>query len=238
MKLAGASAANNWASAFFRKNSEIRGGTWRHFAFAIKICGITSVEDAELAVQAGVDAVGLNLIPGTPRFVELELGRRIADGVRGRVELVGVIADLPTEEARELRAELGLGALQLHGHEKPADLVALLPGAFKAVRIGDASDVEHALGFGGERLLVDAKVTGRLGGTGVRADAALSRQLAERRRVILAGGLGPDNVQAAILDVRPWGVDVASGVEVSGNPRRKDPDALRELVLRARSARA
>ena len=189
-----------------------------------------------LAVTAGADAIGLNLVAGSRRSVDLALARRIADHVRGQVELIGVVADLPVDEAERLREGLELDALQLHGHESPAELEALLPDAYKAVRIGNAFDLERALRFGGERLLVDAKVEGELGGTGVRADPALCRDLAARRRVILAGGLTPDNVAGAIRDVRPWGVDVASGVEESENPRRKDPAALRAFVARARGA--
>jgi phosphoribosylanthranilate isomerase len=204
----------------------------------IKICGITSVEDAELALAAGADAIGLNFVAGSPRAVERARARQIVEQLRGRIELVGVIADLGAQAARRLRAELALDTLQLHGDERPDELAALLPGAFKAVRIASESDAELALAFGGERLLVDAKVEGQRGGTGVRVDPAPVRRLVAERRVILAGGLRPENVQSAISELRPWGVDVASGVEARGNPRRKDPTALRAFCLAARTASA
>ncbi|MCE7894895.1 MAG: phosphoribosylanthranilate isomerase, partial [Sorangiineae bacterium PRO1] len=136
----------------------------------VKICGITRVEDAELAVDAGADAIGLNFVPGSPRRVERALAEALVACCRGRVEIVGVIADLGLEEARRLRDELGLDALQLHGDEPPGLLAALLPAAFKAVRVGSALDAEDAARFGGERLLLDAKVAGQLGGTGQRVD--------------------------------------------------------------------
>lgn len=200
----------------------------------VKICGITRVEDAELAVDAGADAVGLNFVPSSPRRVERARAEAVVACCRGRVEIVGVIADLGLEEARRLRDERGLDALQLHGDEPPALLAALLPAAFKAVRVGSALDAEEAARFEGERLLLDAKVAGQLGGTGRRVDPEWVRGLARRRRVILAGGLTPGNVAAAVRAVAPWGVDVASGVESA--PGVKAEALVRAFVREARRA--
>lgn len=200
----------------------------------VKICGITRVEDAELAVDAGADAVGLNLVPGSPRRVERALAEAVVTCCRGRVEVVGVIADLGLDEARRLRDELGLDALQLHGDEPPELLAALLPAAFKAVRVGSALDAEEAARFAGERLLLDAKVAGQLGGTGRRVDPEWVCGLARRRRVILAGGLTPGNVAAAVRAVAPWGVDVASGVESASGV--KAAALVRAFVREARRA--
>ncbi|GMV18409.1 MAG: N-(5'-phosphoribosyl)anthranilate isomerase [Polyangiaceae bacterium] len=200
----------------------------------VKICGITRVEDAELAVDAGADAIGLNFVPGSPRRVERALAEALVACCRGRVEIVGVIADLGLEEARRLRDELALDALQLHGDEPPGLLAALLPAAFKAVRVGSALDAEDAARFGGERLLLDAKVAGQLGGTGQRVDPGWVRGLARRRRVILAGGLTPGNVAAAVRAVAPWGVDVASGVERSAGVKAEA--LVRAFVAEARRA--
>ncbi|MBK8999950.1 MAG: phosphoribosylanthranilate isomerase [Myxococcales bacterium] len=200
----------------------------------VKICGITRVEDAELAVDAGADAIGLNFVPGSPRRVERALAEALVACCRGRIEIVGVIADLGLEEARRLRDELGLDALQLHGDEPPELLAALLPAAFKAVRVGSALDAEDAARFAGERLLVDAKVAGQLGGSGQRVDPEWVRGLARRRRVVLAGGLTPGNVAAAVRAVEPWGVDVASGVESA--PGVKAEALVRAFVREARRA--
>jgi len=202
----------------------------------VKICGITSPDDVEVAVAAGADAIGINLVPGSPRVVDVDTARLLSEQVRGRVEVVGVVADLSVERACELRSELGLSFLQLHGGESPEILARLLPEAFKAVRLGDAADVRAAEQFGGDRLLVDAKVVGQLGGTGVRVDASLVRALTPGRRVILAGGLDAACVLQAIVETRPFGVDVASGVESPGRPRHKDPDRVAAFVRAARQA--
>lgn len=202
----------------------------------IKICGITSERDAELAIEAGADAIGLNFVGSSARFVDRAAARAIARLARNRVELVGVVADLEVGAMEALRDELGLAFLQLHGDERPETLRALLPGAFKALRVGDAADVALAEHFPGARLLVDAKVAGQLGGTGQRVDPSLVRDLARSRSLILAGGLAPENVEAAIVAIGPFGVDVASGVERPGCPREKDPDRVRAFVERARNA--
>lgn len=200
----------------------------------VKICGITRPEDAEHAIAAGADAIGLNFVASSPRAVDRVSARAIAELARGRIELVGVIAELQLDEARALRAELELDCLQLHGSETPAFLAALLPRAFKAVRIGGPEDVAAAEAFAGERLLVDAKVEGQLGGTGARVDPELVRGLAERRRLVLAGGLRPENVATLVGAVRPWGVDVASGVEQAGEPRKKSAERVQAFVRAAR----
>lgn len=200
----------------------------------VKICGITNLEDAELAIQAGADAIGLNCISSSPRAVTGGVAREICENCKGRVEVIGVVADLTTDVALALRENTGFSALQLHGRESPRELAMLLPRAYKAVRIGVPADIAPAVEFGGDRLLVDAKVDGMLGGTGVRVDPALVVDLARQRRIVLAGGLGPDNVAEAIRAVRPFGVDVASGVESEADPRKKDPDKLSAFVRAAR----
>jgi phosphoribosylanthranilate isomerase len=200
----------------------------------VKICGVTRVEDAEACVRAGADAVGLNLVPGSPRCLERAAARRLADALRGRVEVIAVTADLDEAALRALWRELGCDRLQLHGHEPPALVEALAPMAFKAVRIGDDADVGAAAAFGGAPLLVDARHGAMLGGTGRRVDVTLVAPLARRRQVLLAGGLTPDNVAEAIAAVRPWGVDTASGVEAA--PGIKDASRIGAFVAAARSA--
>ena len=200
----------------------------------VKICGITRIEDAELALAAGADAIGVNLVKKSPRHVDAETARRIALAMRDRMLVVGVVADLPLSELLSLRSSLGLGALQLHGAEPPELLASLLPDAYKAVRVASPEDVAAADRYGGDRLLLDAHVQGALGGTGRTFEWAWAAELAGRRRVIVAGGLGPDNVARAVQTLRPWGVDVASGVERAGAPREKDPEKLLAFVRAAR----
>jgi len=199
----------------------------------VKICGVTGVEDAELVCAAGASALGVNLVAGSPRRVEPEQARAIVAAVAGRLETVAVVRALPAGELRALRAALGVDWVQIHDDVDPA-VVERVPGAFVAVRIGDAADVARARRAPGPRVLVDAKVAGALGGTGQAFDWSLVADLARARAIVLAGGLHPGNVARAVAAVAPWGVDVASGVERTGDPRRKDPARIAAFVAAAR----
>ena len=190
----------------------------------VKICGVTSVEDAVICADEGADAIGINLIATSPRRVSEDEARAIADAVRGRLLVVGVVADRSAEEMLALRARLGLGCLQLHGDEPPEALAPLLPHAYKAIRVAGPGDVARAEAYGGEHVLLD----GRAPGTGAGFDWALAAPLARRRKVTLAGGIRPENVAGAIARVHPWMVDVSSGVE--SGPRQKDPARVRAFV--------
>lgn len=202
----------------------------------VKVCGITCVEDLELAIASGADALGLNLIPASKRYVDVPTAARLAALARDRVVVVGVVADLSVDALRAVRSEAKLQLLQLHGSEPPEVLAAILPNGYKVLRIGGPEDVELARQYGGKQILVDAKVAGQLGGTGHSFDWRLVRDLARQRRMVLAGGLTAQNVARAVREVNPWGVDVASGVEVNGEPRRKDPAKLRQFIENVRAA--
>jgi phosphoribosylanthranilate isomerase len=206
----------------------------RHEKVHVKICGVTSIEDAVMAVDLG--AVGVNLIPTSLRVVDVSTARGIARAVGGRALVVGVVADLDVDAMRALRDAAELGCLQLHGGEAPDVLAPLLPHAYKALRIGSAADVAVADAYPGDHLLVDAKVPGALGGTGTTFDWALVVALAARRKLTLAGGLTPANVIAAVRATRPYCVDVASGVEREGKPRAKDAERVRAFIANARDA--
>jgi phosphoribosylanthranilate isomerase len=179
----------------------------------IKICGVTTVEQALACTAAGADSIGVNFIPTSPRRVDEAGGRAIVDAVGSRALVVGIVAGLDVDAMRALRARTGVGCLQLHGDESPSDVEALLPHAYKAVRVASADDVARAEAMPGDYVLADAKVGSALGGTGHTFDWSLVVRLAARRRLVLAGGLTPDNVGEAIARVHPWCVDVASGVE-------------------------
>jgi len=140
----------------------------------VKICGITSVEDALLAIAAGADALGLNFVPTSKRVVDRVTAAHINEAVGDLVELVAVVADRTREDLEDLREATGIRWLQLHGDESPADLQALLPEAFKAVAIGNAEDAARAELYGGARLLLDARAPGELGGTGQTFDWSLA----------------------------------------------------------------
>jgi phosphoribosylanthranilate isomerase len=201
----------------------------------VKICGITCVEDAITAAALGVDAIGVNFVPASKRRVDEATAQAIVAAVGRRVTVVAVVADLDVDAMRALRERTGVHELQLHGSEEPDVLAAVLPRAYKALRIGSSADVLGASRYGGDQILVDARVEGALGGSGVTFDWRWVQGLCHGRRVMLAGGLTPDNVARAVKETQPYGVDVASGVEPTGEPRRKDAAKMRAFVEAARS---
>jgi phosphoribosylanthranilate isomerase len=199
----------------------------------VKICGVTSVQDVELCVAAGVDAIGLNFAPGSPRFLTLAAAAPIAQAIPAHVLSVGVFVDADLAQLSEYKRVLALRCLQLHGDEPPELLNQFLPHAYKALRVRGADVLAEAARYAGEHVLLDAYVPGAHGGTGARFDWKLARDLGELRKVTLAGGLTPDNVAEAVAVARPFCVDVASGVELS--PGRKDPERVRAFVRAAKS---
>ncbi len=211
----------------------------------VKICGITNIEDARAAVTAGADMLGMNFVPSSKRYIEPSAALAIKQQLQAsqtqasqkQVLWVGVVADLSLDELTALQQRSGVDRLQLHGSESPAALEQLLDSgcsAFKAVRIANQQDVACAWDYSGAWLLADAKApSGELGGSGHTFDWQLVRELAEQRPLILAGGLTPLNVAAAVTQVRPFAVDVASGVESA--PGRKDPQKMAEFIANAQA---
>ena len=207
----------------------------------VKICGVRTVADAVAAVASGASSVGINFVPSSPRRVDVATARTIARAVHAepsrapggtRVIVVGVVADLPLDQLRQLAIDAELDCLQLHGNE-PADvLTSLLPHAYQAIRIANAADAERAQRVPGDYLLVDAKVEGALGGTGQAFDWSLVADLARTRKLTLAGGLHPGNVEAAVRALHPYCVDVASGVESA--PGVKDHALVAAFIAAAR----
>ena len=205
----------------------------------IKICGITHLDDAKFALDAGCDRLGINLIPSSKRYMPaLEAAAMIQELEKWRAgsreRLVAVVADQSTEELNSLQRITEIPYFQLHGSESPSALSALAFRTLKAIRVDSAEDIDLARLYPGEDILLDAKVEGILGGSGHHFDWELARQFARERRVWLAGGLRPDNVSLAIRTVSPFLVDVASGVEGS-NPRRKDPELVLAFLREVRS---
>jgi phosphoribosylanthranilate isomerase len=200
----------------------------------VKICGVTSVEDAMLCVDAGADAIGLNFAPESVRCLSLASAERIVAALPSRVLTVGVFVDADEATLRQFNDALGLGCLQLHGDEPPELLARFLPHAFKALRVRGDDVAADAARYPGEHLLLDAYVPGHHGGTGARFDWHVAAQLAAARRITLAGGLTPDNVAQAIRVAAPYCVDVASGVE--SRPGKKDPQKVRAFMRAVRAA--
>lgn len=195
----------------------------------IKICGLGTVEDVEVVAQAGADAMGVVLSRTSPRALEPQRARELVAAAAGRLTTVLVVHDVTIAEAVDRAREIGVDVLQLHGYsEADARLAAReLPRTWRAVpaAAGPAVVGEH----GEEALLLDSPTPG----SGERWDLGTLGGAPEGRW-LLAGGLAPDNVAAAIREVRPWGVDVSSGVEASRGT--KDHALIRRFVEAARSA--
>ena len=178
----------------------------------VKICGITSLEDALACVDAGADAVGFNFWPQSKRHIPVERAAAIAKRLPPNLRTVGVFVNPSAEEVDRAFASGAIDLAQLHGDETP-DFCRRFNGRYiKAVRLRDAASVARMADYACDLMLVDADSAG-YGGSGQRADVALAGEAARARRVILAGGLTPDNVADAVAAVRPYGVDVAGGVE-------------------------
>lgn len=179
----------------------------------IKICGLTRIDDASLAGQLEVDAVGVVLWPGSPRAIGLTAAAAVCQVLPVWTARVGVFVTPSVDEVRAAIAAVGLGVIQLHGVEDPAPFRALgLPVLWAASLRGGGSDPTAPAGT---TLLLDAHDPVRHGGTGRTIDWARAQAIAARERVVLAGGLTAENVARAITDVRPYGVDVSSGVEAT-----------------------
>jgi indole-3-glycerol phosphate synthase/phosphoribosylanthranilate isomerase len=206
----------------------------------IKICGITTLDDALAAVEAGTDMLGFNFYPKSKRYVTPEACRQIASRITdhgSRITLVGVFVNSPPDEISAILNSCGLGLAQLSGDEPSEFLAALGSRAFKGIRLISLEEAQtDAARFARSTppaLLVDAYRPGEYGGTGHTGDWMLARALATQYPILLAGGLTPGNIAQAVTRVRPWGVDVASGVESS--PGRKDPAKMKAFVRATRT---
>jgi len=203
----------------------------------VKICGLTSPEDAAAAAEAGADAIGVVLWPRSPRAVSVERARRIAEAVPPTVVRVGVFVDATAEDITRAVDAAGLDLVQLHGAEPPALLDALPRRAWKALRVGSVglTAAELAPWSRAAGLLLDSRVEGMPGGSGRAFDWTLAAPVRERIGfLVLAGGLDAGCVGRAVAALRPEGVDVSSGVERA--PGRKDPARMRDFVRAARAA--
>jgi len=200
----------------------------------IKICGITNVEDALLAVKLGADALGFNFWPESKRFLTPVAARAIVAKLPPFVTTVGVFVNQPEAEMRSIAAEAAMQVFQLHGDEPPA-LCARLPlPVIKAIPVDQVKTLSRLLSYEVSAFLLDTPSRG-FGGSGVPFDWSLAEGVSEVAPVILAGGLTPDNVAEAIRAVRPYAVDVASGVESA--PGKKDPARLARFIEAALGAR-
>ncbi len=216
----------------------------------IKICGITNLGDAMMALEAGADMLGFNFYPNSPRYIPPAVCASILKRLDGQKYLftsVGVFVNASVEEIHSILGETGLQVAQLSGDEPVENLTALGRRAFKSVRLPgtEAPSAEKRTNNSSQSIkayadlrkgetpafLLDSLVQGAYGGTGMVTDWERAAEMADQYPILLAGGLTPENVQAAIEQVHPWGVDVASGVESS--PGKKDATKVKQFILNA-----
>lgn len=197
----------------------------------VKVCGITNLEDALAALEAGADMLGFNFYARSPRHVEPAEARRVVERMPKGVACVGVfVNESSPEDVLRIARESGVSAVQLHGDETPEFCRALGElTTIKALRVGKGYDAARAAAFETDAVLLDAYAPDAFGGTGHTFDWAHARATREVvPKLFLAGGLKPENVAAAIEAVGPYAVDVCSGVETS--PGRKSPQLMRDFV--------
>lgn len=201
----------------------------------IKICGIKTLLDALTAIEAGADYLGFNFYPKSVRFTEKPVCAEITSVLKRehpQIKLVGVFVNSPVDEIKDILQTCQLDLAQLHGDETPEMLASLNGKAFKAIRLSAESVQTSVYPFLKSAfepaMLIDAAVKGVYGGSGVTADWTAAAELAKKYPLLLAGGLTPDNVADAVRQVRPWGVDVASGVESA--PGEKDAGKMKAFV--------
>jgi len=202
----------------------------------VKICGITRAEDATLAVELGASALGLNFYPRSPRYITPEAARAIIQGVPPLVMTVGIFADETSGAAvLSVARAAGVTAIQLHGAGIENGFEWPLP-LIRAISVDEVFAPEQLRALRASAVLLDAPHPKLRGGTGRTIDWARAREAGQFARIILAGGLTPDNVGEAIRQARPFAIDVASGVEAT--PGVKDASKMRAFFAAAREADA
>jgi phosphoribosylanthranilate isomerase len=205
----------------------------------VKICGLTTPQDAAAAIEAGADALGFNFFPGSKRFLQPEAAVAWIADLPPNVEKVAILVNPSWEVATAAAAMAGITSLQLHGAETPDFCRRLMARGIpfaKAVPVTGLDSVANLPDFHTTSLLLDSGAGGHFGGRGQTFPWSVARDFVGARpelRVILAGGLTPENVVEAIATVRPFGVDVTSGVESS--PGRKDHGRMRDFIAAARA---
>jgi len=201
----------------------------------VKICGLTTVDDALAAVAAGADLLGFVLWEKSPRHVSVETAREIARRLPPAVSRVGVFVDAPVEQVMFSLRICDFAALQFHGRESPAYCQQFAVMTIKAFPVRDAASLAALSAYDTDAFLLDTQVEGRPGGTGEMFDWSLAAEAKKfDKSIFLAGGLTPQNVAAAVRAVQPFAVDVSTGVESS--PGKKDPQKMRDFVAAVRAA--
>ncbi|MCX6121152.1 MAG: phosphoribosylanthranilate isomerase [Ignavibacteriales bacterium] len=193
----------------------------------VKICGITNIDDALYAAELGADALGFIFVKSSPRYIAPSAARKIIRALPPFVVPIGVFVDVPQEEIIGVIEQTGINCVQLHGNESPKQLANFPVPVYKSFRVDSSFNPEILRRYKGSAYLLDTKISGKLGGTGQTFDWEIAIKAKEYGRIILAGGLTPENIIEAAQKVRPYAVDVNSGVEES--PEKKSRSKLKLL---------
>lgn len=200
----------------------------------VKICGLTHIEDTLAAIEMGADFLGFNFYPESSRFLPFERARRIFEEIPPNLPKVGIFVNEEYQNVIDLSYALGLDYLQFHGDESPEFCNQMGYPWYKAVRLFDEASLDLIPQYGCEWILVDAAVHGQYGGTGKQANWNLAARVKNLgKKIILAGGLNPENVQVAIATVQPFMVDAAGGIEKRAGV--KDLKKMEEFIQKAKS---
>lgn len=212
----------------------------QHEHVRVKICGITQSSQAQQIVDLGADAIGLNFWPQSKRYLVFDTARPWLDELHGKVTRIGVFVNAEADEISRILESGAIDYAQLHGDETPKEVDTLVQKGlpvYKALGIKDAQALKEISSYPGNAILLDAYAPTEYGGTGEAFDWNLGRlaveQFSDQKKIILAGGLTPDNVATAIKQVAPFAIDTASGVE-SGTPGIKDLDKVKQFIEAAK----
>ncbi len=200
----------------------------------VKICGLTNLDDALAAVRFGADAVGFIFHRPSPRYVDPDDVAAIVEKIPRHVTKIGVFVDSPRHDIENIVRRLHLSAIQLHGDQHPEDCTGYEVSVIKAFRVGEGFDSRQLGLFDVQAFLLDTYRPGVQGGTGETFDWNIALQAKQYGKIFLSGGLNPGNIQDAVRFVRPYAVDVSSGVELA--PGQKDKEKVREFIIKAKTS--
>lgn len=194
----------------------------------IKICGITNIEDAQAAVEFGADALGFIFYKKSKRYIDPQVAAKIISSLPPFLAKVGVFVNQSMEEIAQIREAAGINAAQLHGDEAPEFVSSISFETIKAIRVKDETDLDKVAQYSAQAILFDTYSDKQYGGTGKSFDWGILKDFSHTKHIILSGGLNPENVLDAVTIVRPYAVDVSSGVEAQ--PGKKDHTKIKKFI--------
>lgn len=198
----------------------------------VKICGLTTLDDALDAIELGADYLGFNFYPDSKRFISFEKAAEIFQDIPTEIPKVGIFVNADPQLVIDTATELGIDILQFHGDEAPSYVNQFARAKIKAFRMNRADDLKNISEYETDFILVESVVENAYGGTGIVGNWDIAREAKKYGKIFLSGGLTPENVEIAVHTVKPFAVDVASGVESS--PGRKDYRRMEEFIKRAK----